>query len=54
MEKRWEYCYPSGLEKTLCKWDAYVPLVTKGLTSNKLTRVEKNLLPAEENKMVEG
>jgi hypothetical protein len=24
-------CYPSGLEKTLCKWDIYVPLVTKGL-----------------------
>jgi hypothetical protein len=24
------YCYPSGLEKTLCKWK-YVPLVTKGL-----------------------
>src|SRR5215475_3529496 len=27
------YCYPSGLEKTLCKWEIYVPLVTKGLTS---------------------
>ena len=25
------YCYSSGLEKTLCKWDIYVPLVTKGL-----------------------
>jgi hypothetical protein len=25
------YCYPSELEKTLCKWDMYVPLVTKGL-----------------------
>jgi hypothetical protein len=25
------YCYPSGLEKTLCKWDIYVPLATKGL-----------------------
>jgi hypothetical protein len=25
------YCYPSGLEKTLCKWDVYVTLVTKGL-----------------------
>jgi hypothetical protein len=25
------YCYPRGLEKTLCKWDIYVPLVTKGL-----------------------
>jgi hypothetical protein len=27
-----EYCYPSGLEKTLFKWEIYVPLVTKGLT----------------------
>jgi len=26
------YCYPSGLEKSLFKWDIYVPLVTKGLT----------------------
>ena len=26
------YCHPSGLEKTLCKWDVYVPLVTKGLS----------------------
>jgi hypothetical protein len=25
------YCYPSGLEKTLCKWDIHVPLVMKGL-----------------------
>jgi len=25
------YCYPSRLEKTLCKGDIYVPLVTKGL-----------------------
>jgi hypothetical protein len=25
------YCYPSGLEKTLCKWDIYVTLVMKGL-----------------------
>ena len=27
------YCYTSGLEKTLCKWDiySYVSLVTKGL-----------------------
>ena len=28
------YCYPIGLEKTLCKWVIYVPLVTKGLTAN--------------------
>jgi hypothetical protein len=38
LEGRWQhgenvgYCYPSGLEKTLCKWDVYVLLVTKGLT----------------------
>jgi hypothetical protein len=37
LEGRWQhgekvgYCYPSGLEKTLCKWEIYVPLVTKGL-----------------------
>jgi hypothetical protein len=36
LQGRWQhgekvgYCYPSGLEKTLCKWDMYVPLVTKG------------------------
>ena len=30
-EKRVGYCYTSGLEKTLSKWDIYVPLVTKGL-----------------------
>jgi len=31
MEEKVGYCYPSGLEKTLCKWEIYVPLVTKGL-----------------------
>jgi len=37
LQVRWQhgekvgYCYPSRLEKTLCKWDIYVPLVTKGL-----------------------
>ena len=37
LQGRWQhgekvgYCYPSGLEKILCKWDIYVPLVTKGL-----------------------
>jgi len=29
--KKMVYCYPSGLEKTLYKWDIYVPLVTIGL-----------------------
>jgi len=37
LQGRWQhgeklgYSYASGLEKTLCKWDIYVPLVTKGL-----------------------
>jgi hypothetical protein len=37
LQGRWQhgekvgYCYPSELEKTLCKWEVYVPLVTKGL-----------------------
>jgi hypothetical protein len=37
LQGRWKhgeklgYCYSSGLEKTLCKWDIYVPLATKGL-----------------------
>jgi hypothetical protein len=37
LQGRWQhgekvgYCYPSKLEKTLCKWDMYVMLVTKGL-----------------------
>jgi len=37
LQGRWQhgekvgYCYPSALEKTLCKWDKYVLLVTKGL-----------------------
>ena len=37
LQGRWQhgekvgYSYPSGLEKTLCKQDMYVPLVTKGL-----------------------
>jgi hypothetical protein len=32
LQGRWQlgekvgYCYPSGLEKTLCKWDIYVCL----------------------------
>jgi hypothetical protein len=42
LHARWQhgekvgYCYPSGLEKTLCKWDIYVPLVTKGLSENNI------------------
>jgi hypothetical protein len=48
LQGRWQhgekmgYCYPSGLEMNLCKWDIYVPLVTEGLTSLtiKVTSVE--------------
>jgi hypothetical protein len=42
LQGRWQhgekvgYCYPSGLEKTLCKWEIFVPLVTKGLTGTYL------------------
>jgi hypothetical protein len=38
LQGRWQhgekvgYRYPSRLEKTLCKWDIFVLLVTKGLT----------------------
>jgi hypothetical protein len=38
LQGRWQhgekvgYCYPSGLEKTLCRWEIYVKLITKGLT----------------------
>jgi hypothetical protein len=37
LQGRWQhgkkvgYRYPSGFEKTLCEWDIYVLLVTKGL-----------------------
>jgi hypothetical protein len=43
LQGRWQhgekvgYCYPSGLEKTLCKWEIYVPLVTKGLRHNNVS-----------------
>jgi len=32
MEKKWDTVTPADLKKTLCKWDIYVPLVTKGLS----------------------
>jgi hypothetical protein len=32
-EEKVGYCYLSGLEKFLCKWDIYVLQVTKGLTN---------------------
>jgi hypothetical protein len=39
LQGRWQhgekvvYSYPSGLEKNLCKWEGYVPLVTKGISA---------------------
>jgi len=30
MEKKWDTVIPADLKKTLCKWDVYVPQVTKG------------------------
>jgi hypothetical protein len=49
LQGRWQhgekvgYCYPSGLEKTLCKWGIYVPLVTKGLKTDNQQRVLETL-----------
>jgi hypothetical protein len=40
LQGRWQhgekmgYCYPSGLEKTLCKWDIYVPLAHERVNTN--------------------
>jgi hypothetical protein len=40
LQGRWQrgeklgYCYHSGLENTLFKWDLYVPLLTKGLNGH--------------------
>jgi hypothetical protein len=54
LQGRWQHgekvghCYPSGLEKTLCKWDVYVLLVTKGLMKSKflyLIHTQSLLLP---------
>jgi len=36
LKSKWEhgeklgYCYPSGLEKTLFKWDIFAPLIMEG------------------------
>jgi hypothetical protein len=44
LQGRWQrgekvgYSYSSGLEKTLCKWDVYVPLVTKGLRTKETSK----------------
>jgi len=50
LQGRWQhgekvgYSYLRGLEKTLCKWDIYVPLVTKGL-KNAIALASSTLLP---------
>jgi hypothetical protein len=42
LQARWQhgekvgYGYHSRLEKTLCKWEIYDPLVTKGLTKTSI------------------
>jgi hypothetical protein len=46
LQGRWQngeqvgYCYPSGLEKTLCKWDIHVPLVTKRLKDRNMSNLQ--------------
>jgi len=48
------YCYPSGLEETLCKWDIYVPLVRKGLRVmfEENCSMERNSLEQSNNKQL--
>jgi len=52
LQGRWQhgekvgYYYPSGLEKTLCKWDIYVPVVTKGLNMSEETCMYFHIIPA--------
>ena len=52
LQGRWQhgekvgYFYPSGPEKTVYKWDIYVPLVTKGLRCH-FTNICKMLSSAE-------
>jgi hypothetical protein len=47
LQVRWQhgekvgYFYPSGFEKTLCKWEVYVPLVAKGLRFTILLELTK-------------
>jgi hypothetical protein len=47
LQGRWQhgeklgYCYHNGLEKTLYKWELYVPLVTKGLSGSLVTMAWK-------------
>jgi hypothetical protein len=53
LQGRWQhgekvgYCYPSRLEKTLCKWHVNVPLVTTGLMTVIFTIVADDSIPME-------
>jgi hypothetical protein len=40
-EKKWDTVIPADL-KILCKWDVYVPLVTKGLILAKIVYINCN------------
>jgi hypothetical protein len=48
LQGRWQhgeevgYSYPSGLEKTLCQWEVYVPLVKKRLSGDFQSDEKKN------------
>ena len=58
LQGRWQhrekvgYCSPRGLEKTLCKWDIYVPLVTKGLYENTHRWNLRQLFPTKHEKFI--
>jgi len=41
MEKKWDTVTPADLKKTLCKWDLYVSLVTKGLIGTHFEEVKR-------------
>jgi hypothetical protein len=55
LQGRWQhgekvgYCCSSGLEKTLCKWEIYVSLVTKGLNKRNLIVMVGTLLTVAHN-----
>jgi len=42
MEKKWDTVIPADLNRLFCKWDIYVPLVTKGLNTR-----NSHVLPTE-------
>jgi hypothetical protein len=44
MEKKWDTVTPADFS-TLCKWEIYVPLVTKGLISSTALNKQQFLNP---------